>query len=96
MVDVNYIFFELVFFMVFFVLIFIAASLSADQFIIFTCIVLFLILLVPYLFLLNQFNILTIGNKNFYYNILSFFSPLVNIFIGIFLFIDVIYVHFFG
>ena len=96
MVDVNYIFFELVFFMVFFIIIFIIASISADQFIIFTCIILFLILLGPNLVLLNQFTLLTIGNNNFYYNILSFFSPLVNFFIGIFLFIDVIYVHFFG
>lgn len=96
MLDVNYVFFELLFFMIFFIIIFIIASLSADQFIVFTCIIIFLILLVPYLVLLNQFNILTIGNNNFYFKILSFFSPIVNIFIGIFLFIDIIYVHFFG
>lgn len=96
MLDVNYVFFELLFFMIFFIIIFIIASLSADQFIIFTCIILFLMLLVPYLVLLNQFNILMIGNNNFYFKILSFFSPLVNIFIGIFLFIDIIYIHFFG
>ena len=96
MLDGNYIFFELLFFMIFFIIIFIIASLSADQFIIFTSIILFLILLIPYLALLNQFNILTIGNSNLYFKILSFFSPVVNIFIGIFLFIDIIYVHFFG
>jgi len=96
MFDVNYLFFELLFFMTFFIIIFIIASLSADQFIVFTCIILFLILLVPYLVLINQFNILMIGNKNIYFFLLSFFSPVVNIFIGIFLFIEIIYIHFFG
>jgi hypothetical protein len=96
MLNVSYIFFELMFFMIFYIIIFIIASISADQFIIFTSIILFLILLIPYLVLLNQFNILTIGNNNLYFKILSFISPVVNIFIGIFLFIDIIYVHFFG
>ncbi len=96
MFDINYLFFELLFFMIFFIIIFIIASFSADQLIIFACIILFLILLAPYLVLINKFNILRIGNNNFYYNLLSFFSPLINIVIGIFLFIDIIYVHFFG
>ena len=96
MFDVDYVFFELLFILIFFIIIFIFASLSADQIIIFTSMILFLILLVPYLVLLNQFNILTIGNNNFYFKILSFFSPVVIMFIGIFLFIDIIYVHFFG
>jgi len=96
MLNVSYIFFELLFFMIFFIIIFIIASISADQFIIFTSIILFLILLIPYFVLLNQFNILTIGKSNLYFEILSFISPVVNISIGIFLFIDIIYVHFFG
>jgi hypothetical protein len=81
------------------ILIFIYSAISTDTLTVFLCLIFFLILLLPFYFLLNQLKstIIVLGlEDSFFFNYVIGYSIIINSFIGIYLFIELIYLNFFN
>ena len=99
MFDINFILIGLLLIMMIFITIYIFAATSSDITNVVISIVFFLILLLPFSLLMNEFNNLII-EQNYdeisFFKMIPFFSTLINTFIGLYLFIEAIYVQFFS
>ena len=99
MLDINFILIGLLLMITIFITIFIFAVISSDITNVLISITFFLILLFPFSFLINEFNNLIIEqnyDEIFFFKMIPFFSTLINIFIGLYLFIEAIYIQFFS
>jgi hypothetical protein len=94
MSEVNFVVFEILVIVMLYIFIFIYSALSSDT--ITTCLSLsiYLILLVPLYILLEKLNLLLYVNNlenKIFFKILFFYCTIINIFIGFFLFVQLLY-----
>lgn len=99
MIEINFIILEIFIMMMIFIIIFIFAVISSEISTIFPCFALFLMLLIPFSLIMQDFNILIV-ELNYeivpIFKMLPFFSTLINTFMGLYMFIEIIYVQFFS
>jgi len=99
MLDFNFILIGLFLMLTIFITIFIFAAISSDIASVFISLTLFLILMLPFSLLMNEYNNLIIEQNYvniFFFRMIPFFSMLINSFIGLFMFIEAIYIQFFS
>lgn len=99
MINISFIIIEIISLMSFIIIIFIYSALSTDTLTICICIILFLVLLLPFFAILNHLKLilLELNLESFLFcNSIIIFSIVVNLFIGLYLFIELIYVIFFN
>lgn len=99
MVEISFIVIEIISLLSFIILIFIYSAISTDALTVFICIILFLILLLPFLTIINQLELILIEfnlENIFFYKLLINFSMIINIFIGLYLIIELFYTAFFN
>ena len=98
MSELNLILFEFYSLLVFFIFIFAFSVISAEPIAIFISIVLFFIFLVPFFQILNEIEVFAFseGFETVFFKTVVSYSKLIVIFIGIFLFIELIYVFLFS
>jgi len=98
MSEVSFIIFEILAIMGLFIAIFIYSALSTETVTVLSSYILFLILIFPFYLLIIQLNLLIKDmhlENLFFFKILVFYSTLINIFIGIYLFFELVYIFFF-
>ena len=98
MSEINLILFDILIILIIFIISFIYSVLSTDTLITLISFLIFLILLIPFYKLLAKLRLIIFVNnlENFaFFNILFFYSNLINLFIGICLFLELIYLFFF-
>ena len=98
MSELNLILFEFYSLLVFFIFIFAFSVISAEPIAIFISIVLFFIFLMPFFQILNEIEVFAFieGFETVFFKTVVSYSKLLVIFIGIFLFIELIYVSLFS
>ena len=98
MSELNLILFEFYSLLAFFIFIFAFSVISAEPIAIFISIVLFFIFLVPFFQILNEIEVFVFseGFETVFFKTVVSYSKLLVIFIGIFLFIELIYVFLFS
>jgi len=82
-----------------FILIFIYSAISSDTTTVLISLILFLIFLLPFYVLINQLKLLIVDlnlENVVFFKTLVFYSTIVNVFIGTYLIIELIYVFFFN
>ncbi len=98
MSELNLILFEFYSLLVFFIFIFAFSVISAEPIAIFISIILFFIFLMPFFHILNEIEVYAFseGFETIFFKTVVSYSKLLVIFIGIFLFIELIYVFLFS
>jgi len=98
MLEFNLIIFEFYLLLTLFIFIFAFSVISADPITIFISIVLFFIFLIPFFQILNEIEVYAFseGFETVFFKTVVPYSKLIVIFIGIFLFIELIYVFLFS
>ncbi len=98
MSEINLIIFEFYSLLAFFIFIFAFSVISAEPIAIFISIVLFFIFLMPFFQILNEIEVFAFskGFETVFFKTVVSYSKLIVIFIGIFLFIELIYVFLFS
>ncbi len=82
-----------------YIFIFIYSVISVDTITTFLSFLIFLILLIPFYFLLDKLEFLVYFNNLEdipIFNLIIFYSTLINLFIGLYLFIELVYLFFYG
>lgn len=98
MSELNLILFEFYSLLAFFIFIFAFSVISAEPITIFISIVLFFIFLMPFFQILNEIEVFAFGEgfETMFFKTVVSYSKLLVVFIGIFLFIELIYVFLFS
>ena len=99
MVEISFFIIGIISLMSFIILVFIYSAISTDTLTVIICIILFLFLLIPFLATINQLELMLIelNLKNlFIFKWILNFSIIINIFIGLYLFIELFYTAFFN
>lgn len=99
MAEINIILIEIISLMSFIILIFIYAAISTDTLIIFISLILYLTLLFPFYAIISQLKLVVLELNleiSFFFNSLIFYLIIINLFIGICLFIKSMYIVFFS
>lgn len=98
MSELNLILFEFFSLLAFFIFIFAFSVISGEPIAIFISIVLFFIFLIPFFQILNEIEVFVFseGFETVFFKTVVSYSKLIVIFIGIFLFIELIYVFLFS
>jgi len=82
-----------------YIFVFIYSVISADTITTLLSFLIFLILLIPFYFLLEKLDFLVYFNNLediLIFNLIVFYSTLINLFIGLYLFIELVYLFFYG
>jgi len=96
-IDLNIVIFELMAFHMIFLVLFIFSIISTDSYSTLFSLTFFLILLIPFYMVLNNFSELILLNDLetfFLFKILLFYSNIISGFIGLFLIIQLVYLQF--
>jgi hypothetical protein len=98
MSELNLILFEFYSLLAFFIFIFAFSAISAEPIAIFISLVLFFVFLIPFFQILNEIEVFVFseGFETVFFKTVVPYSKLLVIFIGIFLFIELIYVFLFS
>jgi hypothetical protein len=98
MSELNLILFEFYLLLAFFIFIFAFSIISAEPVAIFISIVLFFIFLIPFVQILNEIEVFAFneGFETVFFKTVVSYSKLIVVFIGIFLFIELVYVFLFS
>ena len=94
MLEINLTLFEILIILALYIFIFIYSVISTDTITTLMSFILFLILLLPFYILLEKLKLLVYVNNLedlFFFKIINYYSTLINLFIGLFLFIQLIY-----
>ena len=97
MLEINFTLFELLIVLSFFIILFIYSAFSTDLTTTFLSLIIFLIFIIPFYGLLDIFKSLIYSSNLegvFFFQIILFYSSLIPCFIGLFLFVEVIYLFF--
>ncbi len=94
MLEIDLIFFKIFFILTFFIIIFIYSAISTDLIVTLISFLLFLTLLIPFFILFEYYKYLMYINNYeeiLFFKIINIYLPLIPIFIGLFLFIELVY-----